>query len=371
MGFYIRKSIRVGAVRLNISKSGLGVSTGVKGFRVGMNGCGTYVHMGRGGLYYRKQLSWSARPAAAPRAIGTRPPSQIVEPVNSSILFAENLDQPLEVETKNATDAALLAHFRERRDWSILIVIFAVLGLIASFGSIAWTMSLGAIALVLFLLHLAQAQRGVLIYDLDDVAIERFQGFVDSFADFFRSNRMWLYEQRAVTSDWKRNAGATQLMKRRPANALPDGDPKVRTNLSIPCLSSGNERIYFLPDAVVVRFGTSLAAYRYDELNLSAGTEIFIEEGMAPRDAQVVGQAWRYTRRDGGPDRRFNNNRQYPKCLYQSLNVELAGRFARAMSKSSIDDFSPFRTALRRLSEYTKSLHGDPAVAPGSTPIVT
>ena len=35
MGFYLRKSVRVGPVRFNLSKSGIGMSTGIKGFRVG------------------------------------------------------------------------------------------------------------------------------------------------------------------------------------------------------------------------------------------------------------------------------------------------------------------------------------------------
>jgi hypothetical protein len=35
MGFYIRKSVSVGPFRFNLSKSGIGVSTGIMGFRVG------------------------------------------------------------------------------------------------------------------------------------------------------------------------------------------------------------------------------------------------------------------------------------------------------------------------------------------------
>lgn len=58
MGFYIRKSFRAGPIRLNLSKSGFGTSIGVKGFRVGTSASGrSYVHAGRGGLYYRQTLS--------------------------------------------------------------------------------------------------------------------------------------------------------------------------------------------------------------------------------------------------------------------------------------------------------------------------
>ncbi|MGQ9495791.1 MAG: DUF4236 domain-containing protein [Thermoanaerobaculaceae bacterium] len=58
MGFYIRKSFRMGPIRLNLSKSGLGVSIGVPGARVGLTPLGeSYVHLGRGGIYVRERIS--------------------------------------------------------------------------------------------------------------------------------------------------------------------------------------------------------------------------------------------------------------------------------------------------------------------------
>lgn len=57
MGFYLRKALKFGPVRLNLSRSGLGVSVGVKGARIGVSPKGNYyVHAGRGGLYYRQNL---------------------------------------------------------------------------------------------------------------------------------------------------------------------------------------------------------------------------------------------------------------------------------------------------------------------------
>src|SRR3954466_8187512 len=60
MGLYLRKSIKVGPIRFNLSSSGVGVSAGIKGFRVGTGPRGNYVQMGRGGLYYRTTLGGSA-----------------------------------------------------------------------------------------------------------------------------------------------------------------------------------------------------------------------------------------------------------------------------------------------------------------------
>jgi S-DNA-T family DNA segregation ATPase FtsK/SpoIIIE len=57
VSFSFRKSLKVGPFRVNFSKSGIGLSTGVKGFRVGTGPRGNYMSAGRGGLYYRKNFS--------------------------------------------------------------------------------------------------------------------------------------------------------------------------------------------------------------------------------------------------------------------------------------------------------------------------
>jgi DNA segregation ATPase FtsK/SpoIIIE, S-DNA-T family len=56
MSFFLRKSLRFGPIRFNLSKSGIGVSAGVKGLRIGKGPRGNYVSAGRGGIYYRKTL---------------------------------------------------------------------------------------------------------------------------------------------------------------------------------------------------------------------------------------------------------------------------------------------------------------------------
>jgi hypothetical protein len=82
MGFYIRRSVKAGPFRLNLSKSGIGVSAGIPGLRVGSSPRGSYVHMGGHGVYYRqtlsspKQRSSSPRPASHNRTIA--PSAQLV-----------------------------------------------------------------------------------------------------------------------------------------------------------------------------------------------------------------------------------------------------------------------------------------------------
>ena len=74
MGFYFRKSVRFGPLRVNFSKSGVGLSAGVRGLRVGTGPRGNYIHAGVRGFYYR---------AALPSAHAPRP--AIPEPVPVSV----------------------------------------------------------------------------------------------------------------------------------------------------------------------------------------------------------------------------------------------------------------------------------------------
>jgi len=50
-----RKSLKLGALKVNLSKGGIGVSTGIKGLRVGFNSKGqTYTSIGKGMLRQTK-----------------------------------------------------------------------------------------------------------------------------------------------------------------------------------------------------------------------------------------------------------------------------------------------------------------------------
>ena len=65
MGWYLKKSFGFGPLRLNLSKSGLGASVGVKGLRVSTGPKGRQLNAGREGLYYRASLNTPPDPPPA------------------------------------------------------------------------------------------------------------------------------------------------------------------------------------------------------------------------------------------------------------------------------------------------------------------
>ncbi|MBI4524042.1 MAG: DUF4236 domain-containing protein [Deltaproteobacteria bacterium] len=66
MGFYIRKSLKLGPIRLNFSKSGVGLSAGVTGARFAVNARGKkYIHLGRSTLPEDLQAAGDAESSGA------------------------------------------------------------------------------------------------------------------------------------------------------------------------------------------------------------------------------------------------------------------------------------------------------------------
>jgi Protein of unknown function (DUF4236) len=80
MGWFLRKSFRIGPVRLNLSKRGIGASVGVKGARLGVDATGKpYAAGGRYGLYFRERLG-ASRTSQAPGEIGPSGEGQTSHP---------------------------------------------------------------------------------------------------------------------------------------------------------------------------------------------------------------------------------------------------------------------------------------------------
>jgi hypothetical protein len=116
MPFYLRKSVSVGPLRFNLSKSGVGVSAGIPGFRVGSGPRGNYVHMGRGGLYYRQSLGPSS---------GL--PTQTTPPLRDGLEEVESTATAQMIDARSATLLDELNTKRRKVVWWPVVFIIVVL----------------------------------------------------------------------------------------------------------------------------------------------------------------------------------------------------------------------------------------------------
>ncbi|MDB5122432.1 MAG: hypothetical protein JWP94_561 [Mucilaginibacter sp.] len=124
------------------------------------------------------------------------------------------------------------------------------------------------------------------------------------------------------------------------------------TNIAIPYIRLSHLEFYFLPERLLIRRGNTFAAAFYKHLQISGATTRFIEDEGVPRDAQIVDRTWRYVNKSGGPDRRFNNNRQLPICTYSAYTLRSGTGIYEVITTSkqgAMDGFAAFITEIGKL----------------------
>jgi hypothetical protein len=135
------------------------------------------------------------------------------------------------------------------------------------------------------------------------------------------AQRIWRVESTVSTSDLKRNAGASTLMRRNLVYVSTSNPRHVETNVAVPCIELGFGKLFFLPDIVLSWETGRFGAITYDDLGVKQYTSRFVEDGELSADTLVVGKTWRYVNRNGGPDKRFNNNALLPIVQYGALSL--------------------------------------------------
>jgi hypothetical protein len=325
MGFYFRKSVRVGLLRLNFSSGGIGISAGIPGLRIGTGPRGSYVHAGTNGFYYRQSLGAVSRASGSVRHSGRSPaetrPSVAFERSEHFGMVA--IDSGDVLRMADASSSALLEQLAAaRRAWRFapfILVTGAVLALVLLLLQPPLPRWIAASVAVLGLVGAAVAvyfdavrKTVVLFYDFDAAASARFQRLHDEFGKFARTERAWHVEAQARSRDVKYTAGARTIVNRTPIT-LSIARPKfVKTNIEVPAIPVGAQTLYFFPDRMLVTDPTGVGAVQYSDLTMERATCRFAETGSVPRDTEVDGYTWSYTNKSGGPDRRFKDNRQIP-----------------------------------------------------------
>jgi hypothetical protein len=320
MGFYMRKAFKFGPLRLNLSRSGLGASFGVTGARIGIGPRGSYVHLGRGGLYYRQSLSGFTQPPGRSR-------QHTPEPTNADI---KEIASSAAISMSESSSDQLLQELNRVKGWIDIFPIVFVLGIIMLLRVIltepAWWVSVAAGVAVVITTVVARhtdVTNGTVIlnYSFESDALQQFTTLQKGLQDFGRCRGLWHVDATGSVSDWKRNAGAGSSERRSHAEALLARPARVLCDLDVPTLRTTRKSFFFFPDRVLLYDSTGVGSIPYIELSARASETRVVEERTVPDDAVQVGATWRYVNKSGGPDRRFNNNRKLPIMNYGELTI--------------------------------------------------
>jgi len=354
MGFYLRKSVSVGPFRFNLSRSGIGVSTGIKGFRVGTGPRGNYVQMGRGGLYFRTTLPSESQ--------GVRNPPPTVQPPVDAPDGLEEIESGSTLGMVDSSSVALLAEINSKatrmRLWPFAVIASVVLlGSLAALRSPAWVFCVvfplccGSVYAASLRDRLKKTV--VLFYEMEPQFEEAYQRLHNAFEQMRTCHKRWHVEAKGDVGrlhEWKTNAGADALVRRKPVTFGQGTPPYFKTNVAVPTIPAGRQTLYLFPDRLLVYAPEGVGAVSYDSLNVTTGDERFIETTGVPGDAQVVGQTWRYVNKSGGPDRRYRDNSEIPIAIYAGFQIVSRSGLRESFQLSKAGTGSAFKNAVSNLA---------------------
>ena len=309
MGWYFKKSKSVGPFRLNFSKSGIGVSTGIKGARISFGPKGTYVNIGRGGIYYRKKIGSS--------------PEKKAQSKGQAGFIADNEQKVLvsQAPGNESEYGATILKDIERSKTAFWIWCFVSILLLFVIGW--WAIPAAALFRLLFSGFFCASVN----YEFDEQTAAAWDKCANAIYQLQSSNKIWVIESSSRNTNVKAHAGAQTSFTRKPVNlhiVMPGHKTefKVKCDVKAVVLESKSFSALFLPSDVLIKTDSSLVAVAYEQLQISAGSSLFVEDENLPSDAEIAQWTWKYVNKNGTPDKRYNGNRELPVCRYGRLTFK-------------------------------------------------
>lgn len=321
MGFRYRKSINLGGgFRINLSKSGVGYSYGVKGYRVTKTAKGTTrttASIPGTGLSYVTETGKNKNGQKPTSNNNSNKPvettlntygTETFENASVSQLHSEGLDELLEL--ANATmDRYTIA----------CVVFFASL-----IGGLFWLSPLLIITLasLAYLIYIHIKGKIELDYNIDSEMKLEIAERMKPLIEISKSKAIWRVNQSSKVIDKKYQAGAGSVIKREKCTTSRVVPFPFKANTEVVTFNLGKETLIFLPDKLFVIQNGKIGALNYEDVKTSVKGQRFIEDQPVPKDAKIVDYTWQYVNKDGSPDKRFQDkNKKIPVCLYGEMTI--------------------------------------------------
>lgn len=218
------------------------------------------------------------------------------------------------------------------------------------------------LAVATYVIYRADVKRKTtpLFYEFsDDYSEKKFHDGIESFSNLAVTKNSWRLKSKVAVGDWKRNAGSNSALIRHRSKIGKQNPNLLKTNVEVWGVDAGSIKLYLLPDRFFVFQDGIYSAISYGEVQASLQDLEYVEQESLPSDATVIGKTWKFVRRDGGADRRFNNNRQLPIVRYGVVAFS-SPNFIAYLIVSSLGIASSFTQSFSKIlalsSAGTKSL---------------
>ncbi len=321
MGIRYRKSINLGGgFRVNISKSGVGYSWGVKGARLTQTAKGTTrttLTLPGTGLSYveeTKNKGKSNRVNQNNNSVGQSTEILNVKVINSQE-YSDFLNQIKKVRRYNFFSNILM-----------LMFIYFYIPVLFFVGIIGVSLKI----------YVRKVMSIKMDYEFEDDSLEDVNKTKTVYELLMQNNMLWQVVSQNK-GNRKTNGGASCIVDRINLKLLNKAPYYIKPNVSIFGAKLRSQKVYFLPDKLLILSGRKIVAMSYDDLEIQFSKVRFTDMGKVPKDAKILNWTWLYVNKNGSPDKRYKNNRKVPICEYGTIIIKSEDKLYLEFSCSNSD----------------------------------
>lgn len=194
----------------------------------------------------------------------------------------------------------------------------------------------------------------------DDKILAHYRALSQAFVTVSRSKKIWDILSYRDTDKFRQRTQADKEVSRegvRFSMGRPNCLPASRDDefKMVPHLENRNGGdVYIFPGFLLIENESRFAVVPISEVELDFERTRFAETEDVPADSKVEGNTWRYANKNGGPDRRFNDNHPIPWAIYGIMKIRFRNVLHEEYMISNEEAARQFAQHLLTLIEQTK-----------------
>lgn len=335
MAWSYRKRIKIiPGVHLNVSRSGISTSLGVRGASLTLGSSGTFLNTSIPGTGISNRMRLNS-PAPAH-------PSPVVSPDVEDNIFSAEISDITSDGMQGVKEAILLAR-QQRLELNgdlrkvklslsasrlkLWASYFMVYGLVKKEipKNLKLNITAQKKAIAEIKGQIAKCYVGLDV-EFDEETQRLYDEVVSSFRDLATSHKIWdvtsAHSQDRVAA---RSAAGTLVRKRQTFFGIRSVD-EIKSNYQTLWMKNANGAdLYFYPNFILMHSSrTRFAVIGLDELDFTHSYCRFVETGIVPKDSKIIDRTWAKVNKNGSPDKRFKGNYQIPIVKYGEISLRTA-----------------------------------------------
>ena len=337
MGLKFRKRIRVfPGFYLNLSKSGLSATVGMKGFNVNLGKNGAYLNTGipGTGIYDRVKINNKSNESHTnynekPTSVNIIDDKVEIKSYTPELISSDGLfglkeailnAQKVKIELKNECESLKKEVF-----FAKIKLIFSYLWIIGffikyfknNFNEITNQYKESIETYKNFKLNID--------FNMDESILKEYNDLKENFEQIRKIDSIWdVTSSQNIDKAKERSAAGTNITRNKVSfykNTLDFIDTPYQ---ALTLQNSNGGDLFMYPGFIVMtnKLNNDFGLIDFRDLKFESCAQKFLETERVPKDTKIINKTWKYVNKNGQPDKRFKDNYEIPIVLYWELTLK-------------------------------------------------